>query len=52
MQYNHHLSNKMKMKNKMAQDKRSICHESKCYETFIYSTVQKKLFKINIVCIE
>lgn len=52
MQYNHHLSNKMKMKNKMAQDKRSICHESKCYETFIYSTIQKKLFKINIVCIE
>lgn len=44
MQYNHHLSNKMKMKNKMAQDK-SICYESKCYKTCIHSTIQKKLLK-------
>lgn len=44
MQYNHHLPNKMKMKNKMAQDK-SICYESKCYKTCIHSTIQKKLLK-------
>lgn len=39
MQYNHNLPNEMKMKNKMAEDKRSI------NEIFIYSTIQKKLFK-------
>lgn len=36
MQYNHHLPNEMKMKNKMAQNK-SI------NEIFICNTIQKKL---------
>lgn len=37
MQYNHHLPNEMKMKNKMAQNKRSI------NEIFICNAIQKKL---------
>lgn len=43
MQYNHHLPNEMKMKNKMAQDKRSI------NEISVHSTIQKKLLNKHLM---